>query len=115
MKFLVPVARVSLEDCERMAGVFAQHHCDTRQAGNCMRLARRLALTANACSTSPIVFQNQRPAEPNPRHGAAGLLRDLEMGPRSSTAQRRLAGVGAVEMDSPQRKRRRADRTPPHN
>ena len=33
MKFLVPVARVSLEDCERMAAAFAQHHCDTRQAG----------------------------------------------------------------------------------
>ncbi len=33
MKFLVPVARVSLEDCEQMAAVFAQHHCDTRQAG----------------------------------------------------------------------------------
>ena len=33
MKFLVPVARVSLEDCQRMAAVFAQHHCDTRQAG----------------------------------------------------------------------------------
>src|SRR5919109_4052388 len=33
MKFLVPVARVSLEDCQRMAAAFAQHHCDTRQAG----------------------------------------------------------------------------------
>src|SRR5579864_247057 len=33
MKFLVPVARIHLEDCERMAAAFAQHHCDTRQAG----------------------------------------------------------------------------------
>jgi len=33
MKFLVPVARVSLEDCQRMAAAFTQHHCDTRQAG----------------------------------------------------------------------------------
>jgi ParB/RepB/Spo0J family partition protein len=33
LKFLVPVARVSLEDCQRMAAIFAQHHCDTRAAG----------------------------------------------------------------------------------
>jgi len=33
LKFLVPVARQSLEDCQRMASIFAEHHCDTRQAG----------------------------------------------------------------------------------
>jgi ParB family transcriptional regulator, chromosome partitioning protein len=33
MKFLVPVARQSLEDCQRMAAIFAQHHCDTREGG----------------------------------------------------------------------------------
>src|SRR4051795_4533998 len=33
MKFLVPVARQSLEDCQRMAAIFAKHHCDTREAG----------------------------------------------------------------------------------
>ena len=29
LKFLVPVARQSLEDCRRMAAIFAKHHCDT--------------------------------------------------------------------------------------
>src|SRR5882724_8913651 len=33
MKYLVPVARVNLEHCERMAAAFVQHRCDTRQAG----------------------------------------------------------------------------------
>jgi hypothetical protein len=33
MKYLVPVARISLDDCERMAAAFAEHHCDTREAG----------------------------------------------------------------------------------
>jgi ParB family chromosome partitioning protein len=33
MKYLVPAARVSLDDCERLAVVFARLHCDTRQAG----------------------------------------------------------------------------------
>jgi hypothetical protein len=32
MKYLVPVARVSADDCERMAAAFVKHHCDTRQA-----------------------------------------------------------------------------------
>jgi ParB/RepB/Spo0J family partition protein len=33
MKCLVPAARLNLEDCERLAVVFARLHCDTRQAG----------------------------------------------------------------------------------
>jgi len=33
MKYLVPVARVNIEDCERMAAAFIEHHCDSRQAG----------------------------------------------------------------------------------
>jgi len=33
MKYLVPAACINLEDCQRMAVAFAQHHCDTRQAG----------------------------------------------------------------------------------
>jgi hypothetical protein len=32
MRFLVPVARVSLEQCLRMAAIFAQQHWTTRQA-----------------------------------------------------------------------------------
>ena len=32
MKFLVPVARQSLNDCQRMAAIIAEHHCDTREA-----------------------------------------------------------------------------------
>ena len=33
LKYLVPVARVDAEQCRRMAAVFVEHHCDTRQAG----------------------------------------------------------------------------------
>jgi ParB/RepB/Spo0J family partition protein len=31
MKYLVPIARVSADDCERMAAIFVKHRCDTRQ------------------------------------------------------------------------------------
>src|ERR1700741_43567 len=41
MKFLAPVARQSLQDCQRMAAIFAQHHCDTRQAGQLYGAWRR--------------------------------------------------------------------------
>jgi ParB/RepB/Spo0J family partition protein len=41
MKFLVPVARQSLEDCQRMAAIFAEHHCDTREAGQLYTAWRR--------------------------------------------------------------------------
>src|SRR6266568_5191363 len=33
MKYLAPVARVNVEDCERMAAAFIKHRCNTRQAG----------------------------------------------------------------------------------
>ena len=32
MKYLVPVARASADDCERMAAAFAKHRCGTREA-----------------------------------------------------------------------------------
>src|ERR1035438_5389320 len=33
LQYLVPLARVDGEQCQRMAAVFAEHRCDTRQAG----------------------------------------------------------------------------------
>jgi hypothetical protein len=38
---LVPVARQSLEDCQQMAAIFAEHHCDTREAGQLYAAWRR--------------------------------------------------------------------------
>jgi ParB family chromosome partitioning protein len=107
MKFLVPVARVRLEDCERMAAVFARHRCDTRQAGqlyaawrDASPLVRQLLL-----DQPELFFKTQPPAEapPSPAGGAA-LQRDLDMATAIlNRAQRRLAGVEAVTLDSHQR------------
>src|ERR1039457_3172425 len=33
MKYLGPMARVKVEDCERMSAAFVKHRCDTRHAG----------------------------------------------------------------------------------
>ena len=112
MKFLVPVARASLEDCERMAAVFAQHHCATRQAGQLYAAWRDGSplIRQRLLDQPELFFKTQRPAEPTASAtGAAGLQRDLEMAAAIlNRAQRRLAGAGAVEMDSPQRQAARA-------
>jgi ParB/RepB/Spo0J family partition protein len=107
MKFLVPVARVSLEDCERMAAVFAQHHCDTRQAGQLYAAWRDGSpLVRQRLLDHPELFFKAQPQAEPPASttGAAALLRDLEMAAALvNHAQRRLAGAAAAEMDRQQR------------
>src|SRR5437899_1113096 len=53
LKFLVPVARQSLEDCQRMAAIFSQHHSETLEAVSCMALdARARRRSANVAGTA---------------------------------------------------------------
>jgi ParB/RepB/Spo0J family partition protein len=108
MKFLVPVARVSLEDCERMAAAFAQHHCATRQAGQLYAAWRDGSprIRQRLLDQPELFFKTQRPEEPKASPaGAAGLLRDLEIATALvQRAQRRLAGAEAAEMHAPQRR-----------
>ena len=107
MKFLVPVARVSLEDCERMAAVYARHRCDTRQAGQLYAAWRDGSprVRQRLLDQPELFFKAQPQAEPKASTaGAAGLLRDLEMAAAIlNRAQRRLAGVQAAALDSHQR------------
>ena len=80
MKFLVPVARQSLEDCQRMVAIFAQHRCDTRQAGQTVcRVVQGVVGGPQAHSGDPgLFFKTQRQAqETAPAGTGAELLRDL--------------------------------------
>jgi ParB family transcriptional regulator, chromosome partitioning protein len=94
MKFLVPVARISLEDCERMAAAFAQHHCDTRQAGQlyaAWRAGSRV-VRQRLLAEPELFFKTQRQTPPRDATQAAGLERDLQMAAAMlSRARRRLA------------------------
>src|SRR2546426_5690411 len=96
MKFLVPVARQSLEDCQRMAAIFAQHHCDTREAGQLYGAWRQgsPAVRQRILDDPELFFKTQRQAqEKAPAGTGAELLRDLEMVVAIvNRAQRRLAG-----------------------
>jgi ParB family transcriptional regulator, chromosome partitioning protein len=105
MKFLVPVARQSLEDCQRMAAIFAEHHCDSREAGQLYAAWRRgsAAIRKRILDDPALFFKTQR-QEKIPAGPAAELMRDLEMVTAIiHRAHRRLAGGEAVELDQQQR------------
>jgi cell pole-organizing protein PopZ len=108
MKFLVPVARQSLEDCQRMAAIFAQHHCDTRAAGQLYAAWRKgsPAIRKRLLDDPELFFKTQRQTqEKAPAGTGAELLRDLEMvAAIVNRAQRRLAGAAATELDDQQGK-----------
>jgi ParB family transcriptional regulator, chromosome partitioning protein len=108
MKFLVPVARQSLEECQRMAAIFAEHHCDTRQAGQLYAAWRKgaPAIRKRILDDPELFFKTQRQAhEKAPAETGAELLRDLEMVVAIvNRAQRRLAGAAATDLDPQQGK-----------
>ena len=107
LKFLVPVARQGLEDCQRMAAIFAQHHCDTREAGQLYAAWRKgsPAIRKRILDDPELFFKAQRQAqEKAPAGTGAELLRDLEMmAAIANRAHRRLAGAAVTELDHQQR------------
>jgi ParB family chromosome partitioning protein len=106
LKFLVPVARQSLEDCQRMAAIYAQHHYDTREAGQLYAAWRRgsPAIRKRILDDPELFFKTQRQAqEKTPTASGAELLGDLEMvAAIVNRAQRRLAGAAAFELNRQQ-------------
>jgi ParB family transcriptional regulator, chromosome partitioning protein len=80
MKYLVPMARVNLEDCARMASVFVQEHCNTRQAGQLYAAWREGSrVVRERILAEPQLFLKTQRQLPASRPAAAGLERDLEM------------------------------------
>jgi ParB family transcriptional regulator, chromosome partitioning protein len=67
LKFLVPVARQNLEDCQRMAAIFAQHHCDTREAGQLYAAWRKgsPAIRKRILNDPELFFKAQRQTQEN--------------------------------------------------
>jgi len=108
LKFLVPVARQNLENCQRMATIFAQHHCDTREAGQLYAAWRNgsPAVRQRILDDPELFFKTQRQAqEKAPAGTCAELLRDLEVvAAIVNRVQRRLAGAAATELDDRQSK-----------
>jgi ParB/RepB/Spo0J family partition protein len=107
MKFLVPAARQSLQDCQRMAAIFAEYHCDTREAGQLYAGWRRgsAAIRQRILDDPALFFKTQRQGQEKAPPGAgAELIRDLEMITAIvNRAYRRLAGAAAAALDGQQR------------
>ena len=105
MKYLVPAARISVEDCERMAAAFATHRWNTRQAGQLYTAWREGSrLVRERILAAPELFlKTQRRTEAPVVTEAAALERDLETAAAIvQRASRRLA-TALLEMDGKQR------------
>ena len=81
MKYLAPVARVNLHDCQRMADAFAKHRFSSRQAAELYTAWREASTTARQrILDSPELFlKAHRQVSPQPSSAADELLRDLTM------------------------------------
>ena len=105
MKFLVPVARISLETCQQMAAIFAQYHCGAREAGQLYAAWRQgsPATRKRILDEPELFFKTQRQEERATTSTASALMRDLEMvAAILNRVQRRIAGAAAAEMDGRQ-------------
>src|SRR6202162_662405 len=106
LKFLVPVARQSLEDCQRMAAIFARHHCDTRQAGQLYAAWRQgtRAVRERILAEPELFLKTQRQPPAAKPAAVEQVERDLEM----AIAILRRAGhrlaEALPEMTGPQQK-----------
>jgi ParB family chromosome partitioning protein len=101
MKFLVPVARLSLEDCQRMAAILAGQHCDTRAAGQLYAAWRQgsPAIRKRILEEPELFFKTQRQEAKPSLPTAAELVRDLQMvAAIVNRTHRRLAGAGGCAL-----------------
>ena len=63
MKYLVPVARVSAEDCERMAAAFVKHRCDSRQAAQLYTAWREGSRVPENLASTEYPVRSSQPAK----------------------------------------------------
>jgi ParB family chromosome partitioning protein len=111
MKYLVPMARTDLHDCQRMANVFAKHRFSSRQAGQLYEAWRDAsgAVRQRILDSPDLFLKAQQQVEPEPSSKAEELLRDLTMVLSiTNRAGRRLAPaaplIGASELETARRK-----------
>jgi ParB/RepB/Spo0J family partition protein len=83
MKYLVPVARDSLEDCQQMAGAFARHKFTSRQAGQLYAAWREASpqIRQRLLEQPQLFLKVQQEVESQPAAASPlqELLRDLHM------------------------------------
>ena len=96
MKYLVPVARVNADDCERMAAAFVKHRCDTRQAGQLYTAWREgsRVVRERILAEPELFLKTQRGPQMSKPAAFEQVERDLEMALAIlRRANRRLIGA----------------------
>jgi ParB/RepB/Spo0J family partition protein len=105
LKYLVPVARVDAGQCQQMAAVFAEHRCDTRQAGQLYTAWRKgTGVARERILAEPELFlKTQRQAPAAKPAVAQQVMRDLEMAVAILHRANRRLTEAMAEMNGPQR------------
>jgi ParB/RepB/Spo0J family partition protein len=106
MKYLVPVARASADDCTRMAAAFVAQRCDTRQAGQLYTAWRQGTRAARErILAEPELFLKTQRSAPEARPAAVEQVEhDLDMAIAILRRAGRRLGEALPEMTGPQRK-----------
>src|SRR5436309_3453830 len=111
MKYLAPVARANLNDCQRMADAFSKHRFSSRQAGELYTAWRdaSASIRQRILHSPELFLKAHQQVSPQPPSPADELLRDLTMVLAiTNRASRRLARaapvMGAAEFEHAQRK-----------
>ncbi len=101
MKYLVPLARINVDDCERMAAAFAAQHCTTREAGQLYTAWREGSrqVRERILAAPELFLKTQRQPQTPAATEAAALERDLEMAAAIVQRANRRLNVALAEMD----------------
>jgi ParB family chromosome partitioning protein len=103
MKYLVPVARVNVEDCERMAAAFVKHRCNSRQAGQLYAAWRDgTRVVRQRVLAEPELFLKTQRQAPSASPAPVALERDLEMAVAILRRAGRRLAEALPEMTGPQ-------------
>jgi len=105
MRYLAPMARVSAEQCERMAAAFVEQRCDSRQAAQLYAAWREGSRTVRerVLAEPGLFLKTQRQAVPEPQPAAAELERDLAMAAAILRRAGRRLSAAIAEMNPEQR------------
>jgi ParB family chromosome partitioning protein len=107
MKYLVPMARVSVDDCERMANTFVKHRCDTRQAAQLYTAWREgsRVVRERILAEPELFLKTQRQPQMAKPAAVEQVERDLEMALAILRRAGRRLTEALPEMNAAQRER----------
>jgi ParB family chromosome partitioning protein len=101
MKYLVPVARIRVDDCEHMAAAFATQHCTTREAGQLYTAWREGSrqVRERILEAPELFLKTQRQPQTAAATEAAALERGLEMAAAIVERAKRRLSMALAEMN----------------